>query len=99
MNWDYKGKVNKDVIKMLIKDRRVDPIANNNRGIKLSCTCGYTEIVKLLLTDRRVSVQLGKNNDVILLAIEKGHAKVVQMLLKDPRVDSSANNYAITLAR
>ena len=52
---------------------------------------GHTEVVKLLLQDKRVDPSVG-NNSVIRLASQNGHTDVVKLLLQDGRVDPSNND-------
>ena len=49
------------------------------------------EVVKLLLTDKRVNPS-ANNNFAIRWASRNGHTKVVKLLLADERVDPSAND-------
>jgi hypothetical protein len=78
-NWRYGEKINKDVMKMLIKDPRIDPSANNNYAIRWASENGHTEIVKLLLNDNRVDPS-DANNKAIQLASENGHTEIVELL-------------------
>jgi len=42
------------VVELLLKDRDVDPAANNNYIIKWASVNGHVEIIKMLLNDVRV---------------------------------------------
>ena len=87
-----------EVVKLLLKDSRVDPGAGNNYAIILASEYGHVEVVKLLLKDSRVG-PTAAGNYAIRLASENGHVEVVKILLADSRVDPSAdNNYAIRSA-
>jgi hypothetical protein len=44
--------------KLLLKDKRVDPSANNNLAIMEACSIGNFKAVKLLLKDKRVNGSL-----------------------------------------
>ena len=87
-----------EMVKILLKDPRVDPSDDNNNSIRRASKNGHLEIVKLLLQDPRVDPSDG-NNYSIKAASENGHIKIVRLLLKDPRVDpSDDNNYALEKA-
>jgi ankyrin repeat protein len=98
MDWECIERVNKDVMKMLIKDPRIDPSASNNWAIRMASGNGHTEIVKLLLNDNRVDPSADKSY-AIQMASAYGHTEIVKLLLNDNRVDPSADkNYAIRMA-
>jgi ankyrin repeat protein len=87
-----------EVVKELLKDKRVDPAANINYAIENASNNGHLEVVKELLKDNRVDPSV-RNNYAIVSASEYGHLEVVKELLKDKRVDPSAhNNWAIQSA-
>ena len=59
---------------------------------------GYSEVMRLLLSDPRVDPS-DHNNYAIILASKNGRLEVVKLLLSDPRVDPSSDyNYAIRMA-
>ena len=83
-----------EIVRLLLKDRRFDPYANNYEAIQLASnqySYKYTEIVKLLLNDKRVDPS-ANNNEAIRHASGIGNTEIVKLLLKDKRVDPSANN-------
>jgi ankyrin repeat protein len=89
---------NKEIMELLLQDKRVDPSAHNNFAIQMASYAGHTEIVKLLLQDKRVDPS-ADNNYAIRLASYAGRTEVVKLLLQDRRVDPSAqDNYAIRMA-
>ena len=76
----------------------VDPCVNNNWSIRYASQNGHTEVVRLLLEDKRVDPS-AVNNCAIQYASQDGHLEVVQLLLEDKRVDpSTGDNYAIRYA-
>jgi len=87
-----------DVVRLLLKDPRVDPSALDNYAIRLAGANGHVDVVRLLLKDPRVDPS-AKHNYAIYWASERGYVDVVQLLLKDLRVDPSADhNFAIRWA-
>lgn len=46
-----------EIVRELLKDGRVDPSYNNNEYVKLALSKGYLDMIKLLYTDRRVSLE------------------------------------------
>jgi hypothetical protein len=53
---------------------------------------GFTDAVKLLLSDSRVEDPSARNNEALVLAARKGHLDIVKLLLSDAHVDPSAQN-------
>ena len=43
-----------EIIKLLLKDSKCDPLSTKNYAIKIASMYGQYEVVKLLLTDERV---------------------------------------------
>ncbi|KAJ2991885.1 hypothetical protein HDV02_003400 [Globomyces sp. JEL0801] len=80
-----------EIVKLLLKDSRVDPSAQNNSAIREAATYGHIEIVKLLLHDSRVDPS-AQNNSAIQGAATYGHIEIIKLLLQDSRVDPSAQN-------
>ena len=78
-----------NIVKSLLP--HVDPSAGNNLAIRLASHYGKTEVVKILLLDKRVDPS-ADNNYAIQWASINGHNEVVKILLVDPRVDPSADN-------
>jgi len=70
----------------------------NNFAIQYASEHGHLEVVKLLLSDKRVD-PAAKDNFAIRLASGKGHLEVVKLLSSDKRVDPAAkDNFAIGYA-
>jgi hypothetical protein len=60
---------------------------------------GFTEIVKLFLTNPKVDPSL-RDNYCISISAQEGREDIVELLLKDPRVNPTAtNNQAIKIAK
>jgi len=79
-------------------ERGADPSYKNNYVIGYASYKGHTNIVKLLLNDRRVDPSAG-DNSAIRNASENGHTDIVKILLNDKRVDpSERDNSAIRYA-
>ena len=86
------------IVKLLSKNKRINPNNENNYAIRMACMNKYLKIIKLLLKDKRVDPS-DVNNYAIRCAAENGYYKIVKLLLKDKRVDpSDKNNEAIQLA-
>lgn len=62
--------------------------ANNNSAIRWASKNGYSEIVELLLADKRVD-PTAQDNYAIRRASARGRVEVVKLLLADKRVDPS----------
>jgi ankyrin repeat protein len=92
---------NNDVekVKLLLKKMFFNPAIYNDYAIEISSKNGYTEIVKLLLEDKRVNPAPNFHNYPLVYASLHGHTDIVDLLLKDKRVNPTAdNNYSISLA-
>ncbi len=78
----------KEVVKLLLADERVDPLASFNgyNSLQLAAREGHLDIVKTLLTDERVDPSADKNK-AIIEAAANGHFEIVRELLADPRVN------------
>jgi len=83
-----------EFVKLLLKDSRVDPSANDSHAIRWSIRDSNIEIIKLLLEDGRADPS-DNNNYAIRYAIEYGHIEIVKILLNDSRVDTSNCDYEI----
>ena len=62
-----------------------DPSDDDNYAIQRASGNGHTDVVKLLLSDKRVDPS-ADNNTAIQLATKYGHRDVVRLLLEDDRV-------------
>lgn len=88
-----------DLIKLFWNHSRIN---NNHLGEYIlhyyTSSRGYSEMVKLVLEDPRVTIE-NYNPELIILASEKGNAKLVQLLLADQRFDPTIEqNIAIRYA-
>ena len=88
-----------EVVKILLRDGRVDPTDWNSWVIRIACDYNHVDIVNLLLQDGRAD-PTGADNYCIIKASTYGRIKMVQLLLQDGRVDpADRNNMAIKEAR
>jgi len=84
-----------NILKKLLKDKRVDLSIKKNKCIRHCARYGLTCIVQYLLEDPRVDPTL-KDNYAFIYAVQENHINVVRLLLMDRRVDpESKDNYAI----
>jgi Ankyrin repeats (3 copies) len=74
-------------VKLLLLDKHVDP-SRYNFALKYAAIKGFTEIMEILLSDKRIDPSI-ENNHAIKRASEIGHTEVVKILLQDKRVSSS----------
>ena len=76
-----------------------DPSTDNNKAIQVASEKGQTEIVRLLLNDRRTD-PLVDGNYAIKWATIKGHTEIVKLLSADNRDNPLAdgNNWLIRWA-
>lgn len=85
-------------VKLILQDKNVDPLSNNNQALKLISDKGRVKIFKLFMKDGRVDPSV-LNNYAIAISSQEGHTEMVRLLLQDKRVDPSVeNNYAISKA-
>lgn len=83
-----------DMMKILLKDPRVDPSACENTAIIHASEKGNVEVVKLLLLDPRVNPSAGEN-DALVGAIFGKHMELFKLLLSDPRINLIPRGYLI----
>jgi ankyrin repeat protein len=62
-----------------------------NEVLVAAAWIGFTDAVKLLLSDARVDPS-ARNNHALIYASENGHSEIVKLLLSDDRVYPSAQN-------
>jgi hypothetical protein len=70
----------KEVVELLLKDKRVYPAEKNSVAFELACLNGHLDIMKMLLNDPRVTPR-SRHNNAIRYAAKKGHKEVVEFLL------------------
>ncbi len=86
------------VVRFLLKDKRVDPAADDNEAIVAASFKGELGIVRLLLKDKRVDPS-ARDNGPMVEASTHGHLGVMRLLFDDGRVDPAARrNMAISEA-
>jgi len=87
-----------DVVRLLLNDNRIIP---DNSLIRWAVEKGYTDIVKILLSNKNVDpvapyyirdLDMHVKNKPIIDAAKLGHTDIVKLLLADPRVDPTVNN-------
>jgi len=61
---------------------------HNGWPLKLACSEGHTEIVRLLLLDDKIDPSESKNN-ALSRAAYNGHSDIVKMIIDHPRTDLS----------
>lgn len=74
-----------------------DPTDPDNRPLGIACRAGYTEVVALLLSDRRVDPTLDRNR-VLKIAIAYDQTEVIRLLLSDRRIDPLLDDNSCVLA-
>ncbi|KAJ3012973.1 UNVERIFIED_CONTAM: hypothetical protein HDU68_000930 [Siphonaria sp. JEL0065] len=75
-----------------------DPAINNNYGIRYASLQGHVDVVKLLLSTKKVDPS-ADGQYALKRACVRGYEEIVQLLLKDDRVDPSVDdNYAFRAA-
>jgi len=76
----------------------IDITRNKNEAIRMASDKGYSELVELLLKDKRVDPTINDNKPM-RSALKYHHYDVVKVLLADKRVNPAVyENYAIQLA-
>ena len=92
-----KAILNNDFLKvrMLIKNKNVNPTLNKNYALLISSQNGNNYIVELLLNDCRVN-STKTNNISLQLAAQNGHLNVIKLLLRDNIINPAKyENWAI----
>lgn len=74
------------VVKLLLKDYRVDVTENSHYAIRVASKNGHYEVASLLLKDKRVDPTTC-HNYALRVAVEKGDLNMVKLLLTHPSVD------------
>ena len=72
-------------VKILLRDKKVDPSDNNNEPIVLASYYGHTQIVKLLLRDPRVDPSV-LFNAAVRFAYQENHWDTLDELLKSSKI-------------
>ena len=70
-----------ELVKLLLKDPRIDPSANNNLAIHIAFRNGNFNIVELLLQDPRIDLSSSEYTFEIDLASINGNSALVQFLV------------------
>ena len=69
------------ILKLLLKDKRIDPNIYYNYSIKEACVNGWLKLVKLLLKDKRINLN-NCINDLIKIASKHNYYKIIKVLKK-----------------
>ena len=88
---------NIELVKILLKNKLVNPSYDRNSALRYTCEYGYFEIAKLLLS-KDIDPSYSDNMPIVI-ASECGYFNIVKLLLADKRINPSAqHNWAIVLA-
>ena len=82
-----------DEVKRLL-NKGVDPSVKDNEAIRMASKNGHTDVVRLLLQDKRVD-PIDDGNYAIRLASRNGYTEVVKLLLQDRRVKDTLSKEEI----
>ena len=83
------------VVRVLLRDKRVDPTAEDNFCLQIACSKGYSRLLELLLRDKRCDPS--KSNSIALwIAAESGFLDCVELLVQDRRIDLNAKHDNLT---
>jgi hypothetical protein len=82
-------------VKLILRDRRVDPSTNGNVCIVTACQQGKWEIVRELLKDPRVDPSVN-DNKVLLIACEKVRLLQIKELTMIGRSQDCKRTYEIS---
>lgn len=78
------------IVKNMLADKDTDQ-SSMNIALQLASKFGRTDVVRMMLRDRRTDPS-HCNNYAISLAAEEGHADIVRLLLQDHRTDPFAKD-------
>lgn len=78
-----------EIVKLLLKDARVDPSDQSNMAVISACLNGHHEVVRLLMTDSRVDISEDCNFGIERAAM-KDDLEMVKILCTDKRVNKGA---------
>ena len=80
----FRGHIN--IIKLLLKDNRVNPSDNDDKALKTAIVFGHIDIVKLLISDKRVDPTVYFHASLKLAIINK-RIDIVKLLISDKRIN------------
>jgi hypothetical protein len=83
--WNACERDETEIVKILLKDKRVNPMVNDGVTLYWACHNNNLDMVKLLINDKRMDLS-AENNKIIKWAYRFKHYDIVKQLLKDPRV-------------
>lgn len=73
------------IVELLLKEKTVNPSANNNESLLLACKYGHIEVVKLLLNNKKVKSSDFKHT-AILEALYNRKFEIIDLLWKDNNI-------------
>jgi len=79
-----------DILRILLKNKNLDPSYQDNLAICWASLLGFTEIMKILLNDERIDPSY-IINEPLIMAKRRKHNLIVEMILKDYRVRQALN--------
>ncbi|KAI8893483.1 ankyrin repeat-containing domain protein [Globomyces pollinis-pini] len=75
-----------DSLSMLLEDKRINPVIDNNYAVRYASSNGHFECLKLLMSHSRIQIS-NADFEAMIFAAANGHEKCVEYLLKDGRID------------
>lgn len=78
-----------EIVKLLVKDPRVDPSGNKNYAIRMVSKYGHSEVVRILLSDPHVDPS-ANYCQALQLASLRGRSEIMKYLLRYPCADPTA---------
>jgi hypothetical protein len=82
---------NRNILELLIKNKKIDPSSRNNSLISILSGQGDVELIKLLLQDPRVDPSVN-NNEALVKAAKLAHYEIVGILLKNSKINLNPSN-------
>jgi hypothetical protein len=76
-------------ILLKIENPRFDPAFDNNKALRIAAENGFTDSVKSLIANQKISTQVSGYCEAIASALKQGHGATVLALVKNPHPDFS----------
>lgn len=93
LNWTIEFAIdNVEILKVLLKDERIDPAYDNNYNIIFASELGLEDTVELFLKDKRIDPS-AQGNKSMQKAVGYNRPEVVKLLLNDSRVSPNISGY------
>ena len=94
-----KGSV--EMVKLLLSKENIDPSYNNNLALKQAVRYDYSDILILLLRDRRIDpTNMGKHfppSHILWSAMDWGSKDCLKRLIRDPRLNKTINSSELSV--